>query len=235
MRTQQRLGAGHLASNLPARAGIWALIWKDWLQTSRVFDFKNVLYWLSIFASGLGMLLAPDWGMRIWIFVVWGFLIGQVCTKRFCSDLNLWVIFRQMPFPSKEILLVEILNPVVGATLLCWVAYGMSLLIGLHPSLPVAVLSPGIILCITLAAAFDILRHSKADALMAGHAAEMGASGLAIGLILTGLPLALVLWISNTPGGSVVIWLPSLVGLLMIFGIAYGMWQLTASQYKKIS
>ena len=48
---------------------------------------------------------------------------------------------------------------------------------GFHPSLPLAVLAPGIILCVTLAAAFDILRHSKADALMAGHVAEMGPLG----------------------------------------------------------
>jgi hypothetical protein len=234
MRTQQSLGVGHMASNIPARAGIWVLIWKDWLQNSRVFDLRNVVYWLGLFASGLGMLIAPDWGMRIWIFVVWGLLIGQVCSKRLCSDLNLWVIFRQLPFSGREILLVEIINPVIASTLLCWFTYGMCRIIGLQTRLPVAVLAPGIILCITMAAAFDILRHSNADALIAGHVAEMGSPGLIIGLILAGLPLVLVMWISSAIGGSIAIWSTSLLGLLLMLGIAYGIWQLTASQYTKM-
>jgi uncharacterized membrane protein len=96
------------------------------------------------------------------------------------------------------------------------------------------VLAPGIILCITLAAIFDILRQSKAEALMAGHAAEMGAVGLIIGLLLAGLPLALIMWISDRVSEDVIQWVTSLLGLFLILGIAYGMWRLTASQYKKI-
>lgn len=234
MRTKQRLGVGHMPSKIPAHAGIWVLLWKDWLQASRIFDIKSVIYWLGLFAFSLGMLIAPDWGMRIWVFIVWGLLIGQVCSKRFRSDLNLWVIFRQMPFSSRETLLVEIMNPVIGATLLCWFTYGLCRLTGFQASLPIAVLAPGIILCITLAAAFDILRHTKAETMMVGHVAEMGASGLIIGLILSGLPLVLVIWISSSIGGSIAIWSSSLLGLFLILGFAYGMWQVTASQYKKI-
>ncbi|OGN92712.1 MAG: hypothetical protein A2Y88_13330 [Chloroflexi bacterium RBG_13_48_10] len=234
MRTRQRIGAGFIASHVPARAGVWILIWKDWVQTWRGFDIRSVISWLALFAMGFGMMIAPDWGTRIWVFIVWGLLIGQVCSKRFASDLNHWVVFRQLPFSGKEILLAEIAISVIGVTLLCWFAFGICSLIGLHPNLPVAVLAPGMILCITLAAAFDILRLCKADGLMAGHTAEMGAVGLIFGLLLAGLPLVLIIWISDHISGGVILWVISLLGLFLILGIAYGMWQLTASQYKKI-
>ena len=96
-------------------------------------------------------------------------------------------------------------------------------------------LAPGIILCITLAAVFDILRQCKIDALLAGHATEMGAVGLLFGLILAGIPLALVVWISNWMSGGIILWIVSLLGLFLSLGIAYGMWQLDVHQYNKIS
>jgi hypothetical protein len=180
------------------------------------------------------MLIAPDWGMRIWVFVVWGLLIGQVCSKRFYSDLKLWVVFRLLPFSSRETLMVEIAGPVIAATILCWFASGICRLIGIHPSLPVAVLAPGIILCITLAAVIDILRQNQTDTLLTGHVAEMGVFGLFFGLILAGLPLALVMWISNQVSLGVMLWIISLLGLFLSLGIAYGIWQMAESKYKNV-
>jgi hypothetical protein len=180
------------------------------------------------------MLVISDWGTRIWVFVVWGLLIGQVCTKRFIADMNLWILFCQLPFTSKSTLFAEMASPVIKATMLCWFAYGICSLMDLHPSLPVAVLAPGVILSISMAATFDILRQSKADALIAGHSAEMGAVGLLFGLILAGIPLSLVIWISSWMSSGVIIWIISLLGLFLSLGIAYGMWRLDESQYQKI-
>ena len=180
------------------------------------------------------MLIAPDWGMRFWVFFVWGLLIGHVCSKRFSSDLKLWVVFGLMPFSSKKTLLVEITNPVLGAIMLFWFAYAICSFTGLHPSMPVAVLAPGVILCITLAAVFDILRQSKTDALLAGHVNEMGVVGLLFGLFLAGLPLALVMWISSQMRTGVILWIPSLLGLFLSLGIAYGIWHLALYQYRNI-
>jgi hypothetical protein len=235
MRIRQRLEAGHFTNQFAGHARVWALIWKDWVQVSRRFDARSVISWLLLFGSGLGMLIASDWGTRIWVFVVWGLFIGQVCSKRFNSDINLWVLFRLLPFSVKEILLAEIASSVVWATLLCWFAYGICSLVGFHPSLIVAVLSPGIILCITLASVFDILRQSKVDALIAGHAAEMGAVGLLFGLIMAGIPLVLIMWISSWMSADIILWMGSLLGLFLSLGIAYGMWLLDEYQYKKIT
>ena len=234
MRNHPQLGAGHVASHIPAGAGAWALIWKDWVQTARRIDIKSAISWLAIFGSDLGMMIALDWETRIWVFVVWGLLIGQVCSKRFSSDLNHWVIFRQLPFSGRDVLLVEIARPVIGTTILSWFAFGISSLIGFHPSLQLAVLAPGIILCITLAAIYDILRQCKVDTLLAGRAAEMGAVGLFFGLIVSGLPLSLVVWITSRMSAGINLWVISLLGLFLSLGIAYGMWHLTASKYKNL-
>lgn len=130
--------------------------------------------------------------------------------------------------------MVEIAIPVLGTIALCWFAYGICSFIGLHPSLPVAVLAPGVILCITLAAVFDILRQSKTDTLLAGHVNEMGVVGLFFGLFLAGLPLALVMWISNQMSMGVILWITSLLVLFLSLGIAFGTWQLAVYQYKNL-
>ena len=57
----------------------------------------------------------------------------------------------------KKLLLAEIASSVVWASFMCWFAYGISSLLGFHPSITITVLAPGIILCITLAGVFDIL------------------------------------------------------------------------------
>ena len=234
MSTHRRAWAGSLESYFPAHTGVWVLIWKDLVQTRRGFDIRNVISWLVLFGAGIGMLLAPDWGMRIWVFIVWVLLIGQVCSKRLSSDLKLWVVFHQLPFSGKETLVAEIASSVMGVNLLGILAFGICSVLNLHPSLAVAILAPGIILITALAAIFDILRQSKTEALLAGHTSEMGAIGLIIGLVLAGLPLMLVLGITDRLSSGLLPWFISFLGLVLSLGIAYGMWQLTAAQFKKI-
>jgi hypothetical protein len=234
MKTRQRLGAGHPASHIPARAGLGALIWKDWVQSLRRIDFISVMSWLGLCGVSLGMIVVPDWGSRIWAFVFWGLLIGQRCTERFRSDLQLWAVFRLLPFPARETLLVEIASPVLGATVVTWLAFAAGSLLGFFPGLMLIVLSPGIIFCIALAAVFDILRQSKTSDLLAGQAAGLGAVGLIFGLLLAGLPLAISVWVTSQMSAGVVIWLVSVMGLLFSLGIAYGMWRMTTAEYKNL-
>ena len=234
IKIHQWLGLEDLIRYIPASSGVWVLIWKECVQILRRLSAKSVISWLVIFGLSLVMMIATDWGTRIWVFIVWGLLIGQVCSKRFNSDMNLWVFFRQLPFSGKKLLLAEIASSVVWASFMCWFAYGISSLLGFHPSITITVLAPGIILCITLAGVFDILRQSKPDALIAGNAPEMGAVGLLLGLILTGLPFGLVMWITSRMNFGVIALVVSLLGLILCLGIAYGLWQLAAYQYKKI-
>lgn len=180
------------------------------------------------------MMLARGWVTLAWVFIIWALLTSYVCPKRFVSDLSLWPIFRQLPFSGRGILIADVANPVIGATLLVWLAYGLCSLAGWQTNLPVAILAPGLILCLTLTALFDILRLSKTDALLTGYPAHMGAVGLYLGLILAGLPLALVTWLSGLASQEITIWIFSIIGLLISLGIAQIMWQLAASQLGKI-
>ena len=219
---------------IPSGSGIWILFWKDMVQTLRGVRIKSIMSWLAIFGTSLGMMVATDIGTRLWVYVVWGLLIGQVCSKRFNSDLNLWVIFRQLPLSSRKIVLAEIARPVIGVTLLSWLGFGICSLLNLKPSLTVAILALGITLCFTLASLLDIVRQSKADDLTTGNRAEMGILGLGLGLILAGIPLILAIWMSSWITGFIGVWIASLLSLSLSLGIAYGLWQLIAYQYGKI-
>jgi len=195
---------------------------------------RDVISWLALFGVSVGMVLAHSWVTMIWIFILWGVLIGQVCPKRFVSDLSLWALFRQLPFSGQLILIADIASSVIGATLLIWLAYGLCSLIGWQANLLVAILAPGVILCLTLTAAFDIMRLSKSDALLAGNPANMGAVGLYLGLILAGMPLALVTWLSGWTLTGSTLWISSFIGLFISLGIAYIMWRLAASRFENI-
>jgi hypothetical protein len=234
MKARQRLGVGHQASRIPARAGVWALIWKDWVQSLRGIDFRGIISWLILWGVFLGLVIATDWGSRIWAFVLWGLSVGQRGTERFHADLSLWVVFRQLPFSTKEILLVEVAGPVIAATILTWLAVGVGSLLGFQFVLWIILLVPGVILGITLASAFDILRQSHTSDLLVGNSPELGAVGLILGLLVAGVPLALVSWISSHLSGGLAIWFVSPIGLLLSLVIAYGVWQLSATEFKNI-
>lgn len=221
-------------AHIPSGRGVRILFWKDMVQALRGFRFKSIFSWLALFGTSLGMMVATDFGTHLWLFVVWGLLIGQVCSKRFNSDLNVWVIFRQLPFSTRKIVLAEIARPVIGTTLLSWLGFSVCSLLGLKPSITIATLALGITLCFTLASLVDILRQSKADDLATGKGAEMGILGLILGLVLAGIPLILAMGISTWATGGIGVWIPSLLSLFLSLGIAYGLWQLVVYQYRKI-
>ena len=234
MITRQRLGVGHQASRIQGRAGAWALVWKDWVSTLRAMNFGTIMGWLGIFGVYLGIILAPDWGARVWAFIIWILLVSQRSTERLRADLKVWAITRQLPFSGRETLVAQVATPVLLTTLLSWLAMGIGSGLGSSPVIPLIVLAPATILCIAMTAAFDILRQCHSSDLQAGQAAELGAGGVVLGLVLAGIPMIIVSWIVNqfnTPG---VIWLGTLVGLAFGGGITYAMWRLTAATYKNI-
>jgi hypothetical protein len=234
MKARQKLGAGHLASQIRGRTGYSALIWKDWVTTLRAMNFGSMMGWLSILAVYLGMILVPDWGARLWAFIIWCLLVGQNCTDRLRGDLEVWAITRQLPFSGREILVAEVATPILGATLLSWFAIGVSFLLGLSPQLSLILLAPAAIICIVLAAEFDILRQCRSSDLVAGQVAELGVGGLVIGIILAGIPLSTVSWIANQFNGPGIIWLGNLLGIVLSLGIIYVLWNLTAAIYRDI-
>ncbi len=234
MRSSQNLGARLLTGYPFARGGLWILIWKSWLQSWRKHDFKGVILWLALFGLSIGMMLAYGQITLVGVFIIWGLLIDHLCLKRLSSDLSHWVLFCQLPFSGQEILLSEIVSPALSASLFVWLAYGIVSLIGSNIFLPYAILAPGIILCIILTAAFDLIRQCKTEALLAGHSPQQGALGLYLGLILGGLPLAMVIWLTGGPTSTGLMWGISILGLVFSLGLAFGLWKLAAFQLTKI-
>ncbi len=234
IKVRQRLGAGHKACRIPGQAKYLVLLWKDWVATLRTSNFGYLMGWIGIFGACLGMTLAPDWGTRIWAFIIWCLLVGQRCTQRLRSDLGIWVITRQLPFSGREMLVVELTTPILGVFLLSWLAIGVSFGLGFSPQISLGLLAPTTIICIGLAAAFDILRHCRSSELLAGQVAELGAGGLVLGFFLAGIPLILVPWIASQMSQLWVNWIVTLFSLTLSLGIIYVLWRLTAAEYHKI-
>ena len=235
MKTREQLGTGHSTSRLPGSAGNGALIWKDGVTSLRRIDFAPIGAWLGIFGSGMGMMMAPDWGTRMWAFIIWCLLVGQRGTERLRSDLEVYAIIRSLPFSGKKVLLAEIALPAFTATMLTWFASMIGFWLGLSAQIILVVLAPTAILCIMLAAMVDILRHSSSSDLMAGQAAEMGAGGLLLGILAAGLPLGMVILVSSQLNNGIIQWASILSGMILSLGITYGTYNLAVNQYKKIS
>jgi hypothetical protein len=234
MKTRQKLGIGRSATRIPGKAGSSALIWKDWVTTLRAINFGSLVGWMSIFGIYLGMILVSDWGTRLWAFIIWCLLVGQRCTERLRNDLEVWVISRQLPFSGREELFVELSTSVLGATLISWLAIGLSYWLGFSPPLSIVLLAPVVILCVVMAAALDILRHCHSSELLSGRVAELGAGGLILGVILAGIPQMIIFWLAGQHNPIGLTWLVALLGLILGLGIIYGLWELAAASFKGI-
>jgi hypothetical protein len=231
---REKQGIGHGASRIPGRTGAWALLWKDWVASLRGMRFIEVLGWLGIFGMVLGMIWAVNWGTQALIFFVGCELIGQRCTERLRTDLRVWTLTRQLAIRSDTTLAAEISSPVSLATLLVWLALLIGHWLGYSVHISFYFLAPLLVLCITLATSYDILRHSQSSDLLAGYAAEPGAGGLIISFVLGAIPLIAVSWLAHfwrTPGADLFI---TLFGLMIGAGLAFLTWKLAAERYKTL-
>jgi hypothetical protein len=168
IRQRERLGAGRRPSRLPARPGLAALVWRDAIHWRRSLTLGELVPWLGIFGLTLGLFLVPDWGARAWITVFWLVAVGGTAMRNLRRDLGRWMLARQLPFPSENIVLAGAVLPLAGIALSASAALALAALMG-SPLLPVAgwLLLPGIV-GIALAAAVDILQQCRTDRLLAG-------------------------------------------------------------------
>jgi len=234
MKIRDRLGAQHQPSRLPARSGARILIWKDWVVSLRAVNLGHLVAWLAIFQTGLAVVISTDWGIRIWALVIWCWLVGQRGTQRLRSDLELWVISRQLPFTGRAMVVAEHVLPVLGMIVITWLAIGLGSLFGFSAEIIFILLSPPAIISIVLAASFDMLRKCHSSELLAGQVAEPGVEGLVLGGLFAGIPLVMVYWLTNQINLPVVNFMVILFGFALSSGVSYLMWRLTASAYRGI-
>ncbi len=234
-KSRQALGFGHALSRIPGKEGIFSLLWKDGVAITRGPRLIKIITWLGIFGVNLAMLLAPDWGTRLWSFIIWVLLVALRGTHGFRSGLSVWVVTRQLPFSAREVVIANHSLTSVTAILINWISYGVCAFLGHPPPVFVLLLLPGAVLCLIQAAEFDILRHSQESELLVGQVAELGAGGLLIGVVLAGLPIILVSGLMSlhlVPGLAVLI---ILLGFFLSASAVYATWSLAALAYTNIS
>jgi hypothetical protein len=200
----------------------------------RAKNFSQVGEWLGIFGVSLGLMIAPDWGTRIWAMIIWSVLVGQRGTEQLRSDLELWAISRTLPFSATKMLVAEIAQPTIAVVLLGWLAFGLSRWMGFIPHWIITWLTPWITIGIVLAATADILHLCRSGDLLVGQVPAPGIGGLVLGLLITGLPLIIILGITHLIRITGIIWLITIFGTAVIMGTVIGMWKLAATQYKNI-
>jgi hypothetical protein len=216
-RQLQQLGIGRPASRMPGRDGWWAMIWKDLIQSGRLGLLRQVLYALAVLLFSLGITLVNDWGVRAWLVLVWVIFVGQVATRRLRSDLALWGIFRQLPLPSRQLILGDAVSPAVLISLLSWLGLLAGVLLGADPELAVlmGLLIPCLTVNVILAAAVDSLRLGNTASLLAGDAPQPGIVGVLLGAVIIALAAALIWW-AQIFGLILAVWLTLLTAALLL-------------------
>ncbi|MCB9134788.1 MAG: hypothetical protein H6636_05130 [Anaerolineales bacterium] len=215
---RQRLGAAHKPSRMPGLKGAWLLVWKDAVQTWRARNFAQVGRWAWLFSLNLSAFLVPDGILRLVFWGLWTVSLGGMATQRLRNDLARWWILRALPFSHQEILLAE-MGVASGVAVVCgWLALFVS-----GPTWEMGVwvvLVPLLVVNVALGAMQDILRQSKARALLSPSIAEENVpqqhlSGILPGLIVVLGVVGLLQW------GQGLASLPMLsLGVIALAGVA---------------
>jgi hypothetical protein len=207
LQSQSKMGVTHSSSRLPARNGVWMLIWKDLVQSWRSLRASKIVRWIWVFLLSMGIFLSSGWVVQLILGVIWAVSLGSLTTNRLRSNLARWWLLRSLPFRT-PILFIALLSPAcVLGILLSWLALvltGSSLPFGW---LAVALL-PFLVACAALSSAHDIIDHAKARVLITPGLAEENVphqdiQGVLTILISVGFPLGLLTWGSSYPGGIV--------------------------------
>jgi len=214
---RRRLGAGHTPTRLAGRPGWLALVWKTGLVWNRRGFLALFGSCLLIFATGLAVALAPDWGSRIWALFAWLITVQQFTAAPLTDDLRLWAIFRGLPISGRQVIIGELVLPSIFVAVLGWISLAAAE--PLHVFLPAgglpgwaAFLVPGAAFSCALAAALDVLRNCRSGRLMTGQAPMPGTTGMVIAGLITGAGALTVQFVGDNAlgylyGGVILGWI----------------------------
>jgi hypothetical protein len=229
MKQRDRLGIGRSPARLPARPGLWVLPWKDILQSRYGTGFGEIRNWLVLLGISFGLLLAPDFGSRLFLLAFWIFALGQRTTFRLRADLGNWWMLRSLPFSAERLILTELAIPwslTVGIGWLGIIFGGAGL--GAFRLTAALLMSP-VCMMLSLVAAYDILRQSRAEMLLNGNVPGISALTIVGGAVCLFLPAGMIFLLNQLPG----------IGAFLAFAVslllAYGLWRMAAKKYRSIS
>lgn len=208
-------------SNLPAGHRVWALLWKDTLQSARAFTWNAGLQWAGIFFLVAGMIFVPNVLATGILFIVLAQLFSRRATARLRDNLQNWWLWRQLPLSAEKTLAVSTITPWILGMLIAALPVVLSIVLVPFIPLPWLALIPTTVLCLVISAEYALLRRARPEQLINGIIPEptdfaaflafiITFAALLPGLILwqTGvhLVLALVLTISLQFGLTAIVW-----------------------------
>lgn len=229
---RQRLGTGRRPSRLPARPGQGALVWRNAIQGERSFALGQAVAWVSLIGLTLGVVLITNWGARAWFVVLWLIFAGQRATLSLRKDLSRWWLLRQLPYPSGDLVLLDIMLPLTSMGVV-----GLGILIAslfLHILVPPVIIwlfLPGAV-GVALAAAVDILLQCRTERLLAGNVPGLTLRAVLLGALVLGLPGGLA-WLAWARWG-LPLWSGILGMLAVSVGLDYALYRLAGSALRRI-
>jgi hypothetical protein len=231
---RRRLGKARAASRLPARPGMWMLIWKDAIQSHRSFRLSQALSWLSVFGTSLGMFLSTNFYLQLVFGGFWTIVLAGLTSHRLRNDLARWWLLRSLPLRMADLLVLEVGSSWGLGVLMGWLALAFTRL-PLAYILIAAVLLPVLGANAALSNVYDILRRSKARELMSPSIAEenvprQNVVGVLLGLVSVLIPFGILAWSLTQPAGLIF----SLAALAVGAFITLLNWNLTLSAYRWI-
>jgi hypothetical protein len=225
---RDRLGSGHHPARLPPGPGVWVLVWKDILQSSRSFKLRGVWNWLVLLGVGLIAILAPDPALRGLMLAIWSVMVGQRVTSRLQKDLGHWSLLRQLPFSSGQLLTAELALRWGLAVLTGWCVLAIA---GTWPT-SVRLQAGLLLLCVSaaasLATAYDLLGQARTDRLLNGLSPQNGALSGLLSILCLAIPMGIWFGLGYLKiDGS----LPTMLAALLL---AFGFWLLASRRLREV-
>ena len=202
---QSKMRATRPPSQLPVRNGIWMLVWKNLVQSSRSLRAKQSMRWVFVFFLIMSTFISSGWIVQLIMGGFWAVSLGSLTTDRLRSDLARWWLLRSLPFQNSRLVLSLLVPSWVAGVLLGWLALAL-----INPPFGwlTAALLPFLAACAALGSAHNILDHAKTRILMTPGVAEenvprQNVQGAIIILITVGIPLGLLTWSNSHSGGYI--------------------------------
>lgn len=193
-RLQNRLSSKRKIDLTAKHKGSAALAWRNRIQSTRGWNWKQIFPLLTVFSISLGLPFIPGLVNKLLALFFLVLQIGPIMIQRLRGDLACWPILQQLPLRKPQILVRDLIAgfPILLAAGL--LGLGFSVILSKNLAFNFVIIFPGLLAIISLTAAIDILRKSKSDLLINGNVPSVGTQGVILGVIGTAVPV----WVAST-------------------------------------
>ena len=195
MKDRKRLGSTHVPSKIPSFPGVWAMTWKDIVQSLRTLTISHLWSWVVILFLTLSLIVVGailrDNSSLFLLTFYWVLNVGKQTSARFKKDIGNWSLIHSLPLSARRIILHDVIRPIFATIVITWIALWISSLLGLSISPIVLCSIPFIVIGISFSFIFDMLRQANISILLEGRSPDFGPVGLIIGMFCIAIPTAI--------------------------------------------